>query len=359
LLHLSKVFANENSTNDCDAVTVDNSSLVCSLEAVPAVSPCSGDANINTPTLPTPSCSSTSEWITTEYSNFNTSYETVTSCKIEAPCNLPTEIGTHVNSDGCIDSVNSISCDFYDRHRDACSDYPGDNATINCCACNGGSTRSCDAAFDCSGHSTTTDTDATDGCICECADGYTGADCAIPPPCDPDNHCSGHGTTSDLDSTDGCVCNCAYGFSTADCSVDSKPNRCDFQGVCAPIVNGSWNLTGAATWTKATGSVTKSCTKACAAIGKSCTQESLDLQARVCSQTIMNDMNILTGGANPKTCKYGSDDGGKRSSEGVPWIVPFQGGADECYYFDPTANCGVEALSCDKRSGWPICACME
>merc|ERR1719469_1137799 len=55
---------------------------------------------------------------------------------------------------------------------------------------------------------------------CEwCAGGYTGADCAIPPPCDSDSHCSGHGTTSDLDSTDGCVCDCAYSYSTANCSV--------------------------------------------------------------------------------------------------------------------------------------------
>jgi len=140
LLHLSKVFNNTDSTNLCDNVTVDNSSLACSLDAVPTVTPCSDDANINNPTLPTPSCLPTSAWITTQYSNFNVSYETVTSCKIEATCILPTEIGVH-NSTGCSDfpiDGNALGCTFYDRHQDACPDYQDDNADHNCCACGGG-----------------------------------------------------------------------------------------------------------------------------------------------------------------------------------------------------------------------------
>jgi len=180
LLHLSKVFNNENSTNDCDAVTVDDSSLVCTLQEVPAVSACSDDDDIASPTLPSPPGFDCTKWIAAEYSSFNVSYKQVDTCKIEEQCNLPTHVGTHKNIDGCIDSGNY--CDFYGRHQDACSDYPDDNADIKCCACSGGSTRSCDAAFDCSGHGTTSDTDTTDGCICECADGYSGADCAIPPP---------------------------------------------------------------------------------------------------------------------------------------------------------------------------------
>merc|ERR1740139_1345039 len=98
LLHLSKVFNNENSTNDCDAVTVDDSSLACSLQAVPAVSPCSDDADIASPTLPSPGTTSDcAEWITAEYSSFNASYTQVATCKIEDQCILPTQVGTHDN----------------------------------------------------------------------------------------------------------------------------------------------------------------------------------------------------------------------------------------------------------------------
>jgi len=314
LLHLSKVFNNENSTNDCDAVTVDDSSLVCTLQEVPAVSACSDDDDIASPTLPSPPGFDCTKWIAAEYSSFNVSYKQVDTCKIEEQCNLPTHVGTHENIDGCIDSEDY--CDFYGRHQDACSDYPGDNAAIKCCACSGGSTRSCDAAFDCSGHGTTTDTDTTDGCICECTDGYSGADCAIPP-------------------------------------VDSKPNRCDFQGVCPPASNGSWTLSGAATWKKATGSG-DTCTGVCAAIGKSCTDESMDLQARVCSRTIMNDMNILAGGAGTSACK--STGGGTRNYAGTPFQ---QTQKEDCYWFDP-AQCG-DMSACDsnkKFSHKPLCACV-
>jgi len=156
-----------------------NSLLGCSLQPVPAVSPCSSDADIKTPTLPSPSCLPTSDWITAEYSSFNVSYKQVTTCKIEDECNLPTQIGKHENSDGCIDSGSGNLCDFYARHRDACSDYPGDNAAINCCACSGGSTRTCDAALDCSGHGTTPPSDSSDGCQCQCNAWYTGSDCSV------------------------------------------------------------------------------------------------------------------------------------------------------------------------------------
>merc|ERR1719469_1727704 len=135
LLHLSKVFNNENSTSDCDSVTVDNSSLACSLQAVPAVSPCSSDADITSPTLPSPSGSDCLAWITAEYS-FDTSYEQVATCQIDAQCVLPTQIGTHDYSDGCTDAADY--CNFYVRHRDACSDYAGDDAVNKCCACGGG-----------------------------------------------------------------------------------------------------------------------------------------------------------------------------------------------------------------------------
>merc|ERR1711957_325971 len=67
LLHLSKVFNNEDSTSDCDAVTVEDSSLVCTLQAVPAVSPCSSEADITSPTLPSPDGSGCSVWIAAEY----------------------------------------------------------------------------------------------------------------------------------------------------------------------------------------------------------------------------------------------------------------------------------------------------
>merc|ERR1719469_336946 len=135
LLHLSKVFNNEDSTSDCDSVTVEDSSLVCTLQPVPAVSPCSSEADITSPTLPSPDGSDCAVWITAEYS-FDASYKQVTSCRIEDPCVLPTLIGTHDYSDGCTNSANL--CDFYDRHSDACPDYPADDAVNKCCACGGG-----------------------------------------------------------------------------------------------------------------------------------------------------------------------------------------------------------------------------
>jgi len=138
LLHLSKVFNNEeDSTSDCDSVTVEDSSLVCTLQPVPAVSPCSSEADITSPTLPSPDGSDCSVWIAAEYS-FDASYKPVTSCRIEEPCVLPTLIGTHDYSDGCTNSDSANICDFYDRHSDACSDYPGDDAVNKCCACGGG-----------------------------------------------------------------------------------------------------------------------------------------------------------------------------------------------------------------------------
>jgi len=140
LLHLSKVFNNEeDSTSDCDSVTVEDSSLVCTLQPVPAVSPCSSEADITSPTLPSPDGSDCSVWIAAEYS-FDASYKQVTSCRIEDPCVLPTLIGTHDYSDGCTNSANY--CNFYDRHKDACSDYSTDDAATHCCACGGGTSAS-------------------------------------------------------------------------------------------------------------------------------------------------------------------------------------------------------------------------
>merc|ERR1711957_69180 len=137
LLHLSKVFNNEeDSTSDCDSVTVEDSSLVCTLQPVPAVSPCSSEAHITSPTLPSPDGSGCSVWIAAEYS-FDASYKQVTSCRIEDPCVLPTIIGTH-DYDGCTNSDPTNLCDFYDRHSDACPDYPQDDAVNKCCACGGG-----------------------------------------------------------------------------------------------------------------------------------------------------------------------------------------------------------------------------
>jgi len=138
LLHLSKVFNNEeDSTSDCDSVTVEDSSLVCTLQPVPAVSPCSSEADITSPTLPSPDGSDCSVWIAAEYS-FDASYKQVTSCRIEDPCVLPTIIGTHDYGDGCTNSDPTNLCDFYDRHSDACPDYPADDAVNKCCACGGG-----------------------------------------------------------------------------------------------------------------------------------------------------------------------------------------------------------------------------
>merc|ERR1711957_920524 len=130
---MGKVFNNEISSSDCDSVTVDNSVLPCSLQAVPVVSPCSNAADIKSPTLPSPTdCSA---WLTVEY-NFDASYQQVSMCQIGEQCILPTQIGTHDYSDGCIDSANY--CAFYDRHRDACPDYAADDAATHCCACGGG-----------------------------------------------------------------------------------------------------------------------------------------------------------------------------------------------------------------------------
>merc|ERR1712160_166536 len=92
-------------------------------------------ADITGATLPSPDGPDCSVWIAAEYS-FDASYKQVTSCKIEEPCVLPTQIGTHDYSDGCTNSANL--CAFYDRHRDACSDYAEDDAVNNCCACGGG-----------------------------------------------------------------------------------------------------------------------------------------------------------------------------------------------------------------------------
>jgi len=126
------------------------------------------------------------------------SYEKVTSCKIEAQCNLPTEIGTHDNSDGCTNSANV--CGFYDRHKDACSDYPEDDAVTHCCACGGGTPRSCDAAVDCSGHGTSTDLDSSNGCVCECNSWYTGSDCSeLVPSSQGSDSCSASGLASEND----------------------------------------------------------------------------------------------------------------------------------------------------------------
>merc|ERR1711957_827970 len=109
LLHLSKVFNNEeDSTSDCDSVTVEDSSLVCTLQPVPAVSPCSSEADITSPTLPSPDGSGCSVWIAAEYS-FDASYKQVTSCRIEDPCVLPTLIGTHDYSGGCTLRISATS----------------------------------------------------------------------------------------------------------------------------------------------------------------------------------------------------------------------------------------------------------
>jgi len=282
LLHLSKVFNNEeDSTSDCDSVTVEDSSLVCTLQPVPAVSPCSSEADITSPTLPSPDGSDCSVWIAAEYS-FDASYKPVTSCRIEEPCVLPTLIGTHDYSDGCTNSDSANICDFYDRHSDACSDYPGDDAVNKCCACGGGT------------------------------------------------------------------------------PVGTKPNRCDFQGVCPPVTNGSWTLKGAATWTKGTGSASATtCTQVCNAIGKSCTDESMDLQARVCSPTVVTDMNIFAGGAGTTACKSSAKtvSNSARTYAGTPFqqFSP----EDGCYYFNP-AQCG-DMSACDENINhkhYPFCACM-
>merc|ERR1711957_816036 len=68
----------EDSTSDCDSVTVEDSSLVCTLQPVPAVSPCSSEADITSPTLPSPVGSGCAVWIAAEYS-FDASYKQVTS----------------------------------------------------------------------------------------------------------------------------------------------------------------------------------------------------------------------------------------------------------------------------------------
>jgi len=260
LLHLSKVFNNEDSTSDCGSVTVDNSELACSLQAVPAVSPCSDEDDISNPTLPSPAGSECSAWRDAEYS-FTASYKQVSACQIDQQCILPTQIGTHDYSDGCVDSADL--CAFYDRHRDACGDYPADGVTTHCCACGGGTRPICDAAVACSGHGTTIDMDSTDGCICECATGYSGTDCSI--------------------------------------AATTAPNRCDYPGVCPPAVHGSWTLTGAATWTK--GAKGKSCTEVCTAVGKTCTEESRDLQARVCTEELLSVINVAAGGTGTAACK--------------------------------------------------------
>jgi hypothetical protein len=82
---------------------------------------------------------------------------------------------------------------------------------------------------DCNGHGTTKDEDKTDGCICACEGGFTGDNCAMPPPCTAQD-CNSHGTTFDRDKTDGCECECTDNFSGEDCSA--PPMGCDALSDC-------------------------------------------------------------------------------------------------------------------------------
>jgi len=75
------------------------------------------------------------------------------------------------------------------------------------------------AADVCGAHGSTTDTDSTDGCDCECTDGFTGDGCDVPPPCVADV-CGAHGATTDTDSTDGCDCECTDGFTGELCETE-------------------------------------------------------------------------------------------------------------------------------------------
>lgn len=86
----------------------------------------------------------------------------------------------------------------------------------------------CDATVHCSGHGTTNDMDSTDanGCLCQCQEEHGGrwggVDCSIPPSCSSDTHCNGHATV-DMNATDGCTCSCADGFSGHDCKTPPEP----------------------------------------------------------------------------------------------------------------------------------------
>ena len=50
--------------------------------------------------------------------------------------------------------------------------------------------------------------------------------------CDAETHCSGRGTTSDKDYTNGCECNCDEGYSGRDCSIINCNTNLHMGGVC-------------------------------------------------------------------------------------------------------------------------------
>lgn len=91
----------------------------------------------------------------------------------------------------------------------------------------------CHTLADCSGHGTTVDLIADDGCECHCYSGWSEFDCSNPPDCEP-SHCNNHGTTEDLDNTDGCECSCVWGWHGDNCEnppICTSEQHCNGHGV--------------------------------------------------------------------------------------------------------------------------------
>ena len=162
---------------------------------------------------------------------------TVDGCSIPPPCTNANASSSHGTTDD-LDATGGCDPCVCEEATGPGNGVVGNYSGVDCSV-----PPPCTDAGFCSGHGTTSDLDATNGCDdCKCysatnlfgviVGSLSGAACAIPPPCTDATDCSGHGTALDNDAIDGCdTCECELptGCSGADCSA---PPSCDAEVLC-------------------------------------------------------------------------------------------------------------------------------